>query len=158
MSIVSEFKTFISRGNVIDMAVGVIIGGAFGKIVSSLTDDVIMPPIGAILGKVDFSKLFIPLAGDTTKFGLPMDQVKAEGIPVIAYGNFINQIISFLIIALCVFFLVKAVNRLMPKAPEEPAAPTTRECPECLSQIPIKAKRCMYCTAEVPPVKEEKKD
>ncbi len=158
MSIVSEFKTFISRGNVIDMAVGVIIGGAFGKIVSSLTDDVIMPPIGAILGKVDFSKLFIPIVETSKYIGMPMDKVTAEGIPVIAYGNFINQVISFLIIAFCVFMLVKAVNRLMPKAPEEPAAPATRECPECLSQIPIKAKRCMYCTAEVPPVKEEKKD
>ncbi len=170
MSIKSEFKQFIARGNVIDMAVGVIIGGAFGKIVTSLTEDIIMPPIGLLLGKVNFSSLYFPLINDPSKLAhpselgekltnlmnLPMDKVKAMGIPVIAYGNFLNQIIDFLIIAFCVFLLVKAVNKLMPKPAEEPPAPpTTKVCPECLSEIPAEAKRCRYC-ASVQPVEEKK--
>lgn len=175
MAFIDEFKAFIARGNVVDMAVGVIIGGAFGKIVSSLTEDVIMPPIGVLLGKVDFSNLFFPLINDPAKYAdptsvahsmvnlmsLPIDKVRGMGIPVVAYGLFINQIINFLIIALCVFLLVKGVNRLVAKtipAPEpEPEVPTTRECPECLSMIPRKAKRCCHCTAVVEPIVDEKK-
>ena len=127
MSFISEFKQFIARGNVVDMAVGVIIGGAFGKIVTSLTEDVIMPPIGMLLGKVNFSSLFVPLINDPSKMAdaaeyagktldlmnMPMDKVKAMGIPVIAYGNFLQMILDFLIIAFCVFLLIKAVNKLI---------------------------------------------
>ena len=164
MSMVQEFKQFIARGNVVDMAVGVIIGGAFGKIVTSLTEDVIMPPIGVLLGKVNFKDLYFPIINDPSKLanpiefasktqnlmGLPMEKVKSMGIPVIAYGNFIEQIIDFLIIAFCVFLLIKAVNRVMPKAPEAPAPeePKVKVCPECLSEIPEAAKRCRFCGSE----------
>lgn len=171
MSVTSEFKAFIARGNVVDMAVGVIIGGAFGKIVSSLTEDIIMPPIGMLLGKVNFNNLYLPLINDPRKLanpvdfvgktkdlmGLPMDKVKAMGIPVIAYGNFIEMVIDFLIIALCVFILVKIVNKLTPKDAPAPAAPTVKTCPECLSEIPLGAKRCKFCTA-VQPVEEPKQE
>lgn len=133
MSVVNEFKQFIARGNVVDMAVGVIIGGAFGKIVSSFTEDVIMPPIGVLLGKVDFGSLYIPLVTDfsqylhpgeltdkiTSLWGLPISKIREMGVPIIAYGSFINQVINFLIIAACVFLLVKAINRVSAKA--EPA-------------------------------------
>ncbi|MDO5295646.1 MAG: large conductance mechanosensitive channel protein MscL [bacterium] len=171
MSFISEFKQFIARGNVVDMAVGVIIGGAFGKIVTSLTEDVIMPPIGMLLGKVNFSSLFVPLINDPSKMAdaaeyagktldlmnMPMDKVKAMGIPVIAYGNFLQMVLDFLIIAFCVFLLIKAVNKLMPKPKEEPApaAPAVKVCPECLSEIPAEAKRCKFCTSVQP---ESKKD
>lgn len=146
---IQEFKSFIARGNVIDMAVGVIIGGAFGKIVSSLTEDLIMPPIGMLLGKVDFSSLFIQLAGDPAT---SLDAARKAGVPILAYGNFVNQILNFLIIAFCVFLLVKAVNRMMVKeeAPA-PAGPEMRDCPECCSPIPAKARRCPQCTATVEP-------
>ena len=171
MSIASEFKAFIARGNVVDMAIGVIIGGAFGKIVTSLTEDIIMPPIGMLLGKVNFNNLYLPLINDPSKLAhpvdfvnktqnlmnLPMDKVKSMGIPVIAYGNFIEMVIDFLIIALCVFFLVKMVNKILPKPAPAPAAPTVKVCPECLSEIPIGAKRCKFCTA-VQPAEEPKKE
>jgi large conductance mechanosensitive channel len=146
---IQEFKSFIARGNVIDMAVGVIIGGAFGKIVSSLTEDLIMPPIGMVLGKVDFASLFVQLAGEPAS---SLDAARQAGVPILAYGNFVNQIINFLIIAFCVFLLVKAVSRLMPKKEEEaPAGPAMRDCPECCSSIPAKARRCSHCTAVVEP-------
>jgi len=141
-----EFKEFISRGNVIDLAVGVIIGAAFGRIVTTLVEGVIMPPLGLILGRMDFSSLFFVL--DETK-GLPasLAEAKTRGIPVIAYGQFINEIVSFVIVALAVFVLIKQVNRL--KRPALAAAPTTKDCQFCLSSIPLKATRCPNCTSQI---------
>jgi large conductance mechanosensitive channel len=146
MPIAKEFRDFIARGNVIDLAVGVIIGAAFGKIVTTLVEGILMPPIGLALGGIDFSSLFYVL--DATK-GIPasLADAKAKGIPVIAYGQFINDIISFLIVALAVFVLVKQVNRL--KREEPAAAPTTKECPYCATTIPVKAKRCPNCTSQL---------
>lgn len=144
-----EFREFIARGNVVDLAVGVIIGAAFGKIVTTVVEGVLMPPIGMATGGVDFASLFYVL--DSSK-GLPasLAEAKARGIPVIAYGQLINDIITFLIVAFAVFLIVKQVNRI--KSAQAPAAgPTTRECPECLSLIPIKAVRCAHCTAPVKP-------
>jgi len=142
-----EFREFISRGNVVDLAVGVIIGAAFGKIVTTLVEGVIMPPIGLLLGRIDFSRLFLVL--DSTK-GVPMSlaEAKTKGIPVIAYGQFINEIIGFLIVALAVFILVKQVNRL--KKPAAAAVPApTKECPFCAEAIPVRAKRCPRCTSQL---------
>jgi large conductance mechanosensitive channel len=141
-----EFREFISRGNVLDLAVGVIIGAAFGKIVTTLVEGVIMPPIGMVLGQIDFSSLFFVL--DSTK-GIPVSlaEAKTKGIPVIAYGQFINEIVSFLIVALAVFLLIKQVNRL--KRPLPPAAATTKDCPFCLMAVPLKATRCAHCTSEL---------
>jgi large conductance mechanosensitive channel len=132
-----EFKTFAMRGNVVDMAVGIIIGAAFGKIISSVVSDIIMPPIGLLLGGVDFSGLALTLKEGTT--AIPPVLVK--------YGVFINTIIDFVIVAFAVFLLIKGINSMKKK--EEPAAavPTTRDCPECLMSIPINAKRCGHCTA-----------
>lgn len=139
-----EFKEFIARGNVIDLAVAVVIGAAFGKIVTSLVDGVIMPPIGLALGKVDFSSLFIDLSG---QHPASLAEAKQRGLPVIAYGTLINDVISFLIIAFVIFLIVKAVNRLK-AAPPPPA--NTKDCPFCLTAIPLAAKRCSACTSEVP--------
>jgi large conductance mechanosensitive channel len=136
-----EFKEFIARGNVIDLAVAVIIGTAFGKIVTTLVDSVIMPPIGLALGNVDFANLFIDLSGQRP---LSIADAKAKGLPVIAYGQLINDVITFLIIALVVFLIVKAVNRLR-AAPPPP--PNTKDCPLCLTAIPLGAKRCPACCA-----------
>jgi large conductance mechanosensitive channel len=133
------------RGNVVDMAVGIIIGGAFGKIVSSLVTDVIMPPIGVLLGGVDFSKLAITVKAATV-------DAAGAAVPavVIGYGKFINVVIDFLIVAFCIFILIKAMNALKKKeAPAPATAPTTKDCPYCLSAIPIKATRCPHCTSEV---------
>jgi len=138
-----EFKEFIARGNVIDLAVAVIIGAAFGKIVTSLVEGVIMPPIGLALGKVDFSSLFIDLSG---QHPISIADAKAKGLPVIAYGALINDLITFLIIALVVFLIVKAVNRLK-AAPPPP--PNTKDCPLCLTAIPLGAKRCPACCADL---------
>lgn len=142
-----EFKEFINRGNVMDLAVAVIIAAAFGKIVTTLVEGVIMPPIGLLLGKVDFASLFLTL--DKSK-GVPasLAEAKANGVPVIAYGQFLNDIINFLIIALAVFLIVKQVNRLKSKQATD-AGPTTKDCPLCLSTIPLKATRCKECTAEL---------
>ena len=144
-----EFKEFIARGNVIDLAVGVIIGGAFGKIVTSLTEDLIMPPLGLVLGKVDFNSLFVSLNGE---YYPTLAKAREAGAPVLALGSFLNQCVNFVLIAFCVFLLVKAVNRFkrQRQAPPVPA-PTTRECPECLSAIPQMARRCAHCTAAVEP-------
>jgi large conductance mechanosensitive channel len=141
-----EFKEFAMKGNVLDMAVGIIIGAAFGKIVSSLVEDVLMPPIGVLLGKVDFSNLFFNLSDGS--FANLADARKA-GAAVIAYGAFINTILNFLIVALAIFLLIRQVNRLKREHPPAPAAPTTKDCPYCLSAIPLKATRCAHCTAQL---------
>jgi len=140
-----EFKEFAMRGNVVDLAVGVIIGAAFGKIVSSLVDDVIMPPVGRLLGHVDFSSLFINL-GDKPYESLLL--AKAAGAPTLNYGLFLNSVINFLIVAFVVFIVVQWMNRLTKKqAPA--AAPTTKDCPQCAMAIPLAAKRCGHCTAQL---------
>jgi large conductance mechanosensitive channel len=146
-----EFKAFIMRGNVLDLAVAVIIGGAFGKIVSSLVQDVIMPPIGLALGNVDFTNLYINLS--KTDFASRADAIKA-GVPTISYGVFLNTVIDFLIVAFVIFLVIRAVNRMerlaeRHKPPVAPPAPTTRDCPYCLSSIPLKATRCAHCTSEL---------
>ncbi len=140
-----EFKEFVMRGNVLDLAVGVIIGAAFGKIVSSLVQDVLMPPIGKIVGGVDFSGLFINLGA--THFDTLADAKKA-GAPTLNYGLFLNSIIDFLIVAFCVFVIIQLVTRWI-KKPAPPAAPTTKDCPQCAMTIPIQAKRCGHCTTQL---------
>ena len=140
-----EFKEFAMRGNVLDLAVGVIIGAAFGKIVSSLVDDIIMPPIGKALGKVDFSNLFINL-GDTTYPTIAA--AKAAGSPTLNYGIFLNTVINFLIVAFAIFLLVRMVNRWTAK-PAPAAAPTTKDCPQCAMAIPLAARKCGHCTSAV---------
>jgi large conductance mechanosensitive channel len=139
-----EFKEFIAKGNVIDLAVAVVIGAAFGKIVTSLVDGVIMPPIGLALGKVDFANLFIDLSG---QHPASVAEAKAKGLPIIAYGTFINDVISFLIIAFVVFLMVKGINRIKNEAPPPP---NTKDCPFCLTDIPLSATRCAACCAELP--------
>ena len=139
-----EFKEFAMKGNVLDMAIGVIIGGAFGKIVTSLVSDVLMPPLGLVLGKVDFSSLFLNLSG-TPQASLAA--AKAAGAPTVNYGVFLQTVLDFIIIAFVIFMLVKQVNRL--KTPAAPSAPTTKDCPLCLSTIPIRATKCAHCTSSV---------
>lgn len=141
-----EFKEFVMRGNVFDMAVGIVIGAAFGKIVSSLVSDVLMPPIGLLAGQVNFSNLFVNLS-DTPHASL--DAAKAAGAPTLNYGLFLNTVIDFLIIAAVIFMLVKQVNRMKRQAEPAPAAPTTKTCPYCISVISLKATRCPQCTSEV---------
>ena len=142
----NEFKTFIARGNVMDLAVGVIIGGAFGAIINSFVNDIIMPPLGLLLAKVDFSNLYVSLDGQQYA---SLAAAKEAGAATINYGIFINAIINFLIIALVIFFVIRALNRLMPKKAEAPAAPTTKDCPYCATPIPLKATRCPNCTSEL---------
>ena len=139
-----EFKTFAMRGNVMDLAVGVIIGAAFGKIVSSLVDDLMMPLIGLLLGKVDFTNLFVNLSG--TSYAT-LAQAKAAGAATLNYGLFLNATVNFLIVAFAVFLVIRNLNRLTPKAPEVVPAVTTRDCPECLQPVPLLAKRCFHCTS-----------
>ncbi len=142
-----EFKEFIMRGNVIDLAVGIVIGAAFGAVVNSLVKDIIMPPIGLLLGKINFTDLFINLSG--TPYS-SLAAAQQAGAATINYGLFINTIINFIIIALAIFFVVKGVNRLRKPAPAAaPAAPTTKECPHCFTEIPIKATHCPNCTSEL---------
>ncbi|HTB92428.1 MAG TPA: large-conductance mechanosensitive channel protein MscL [Candidatus Sulfotelmatobacter sp.] len=138
-----EFKEFAMRGSVLDLAVGVIIGAAFGKIVSSLVDDILMPPIGQLLGKVNFSDLFINLSG--THFD-SVQAAKTAGKATLNYGNFINTVINFLIVAFTIFVVVRIVNRWMPKPP---APVTTKDCPQCAMAIPLAAKKCGHCTSAV---------
>lgn len=140
-----EFKEFIMRGSVLDLAIGVIIGGAFGKIISSVVNDVIMPPIGLLLGKVNFTDLYINLSG--TEYP-SLAAAQEAGAPTLNYGLFLNSILEFLIIALVIFLIVKQVNRMM-KPKEAPAAPATKTCPFCQSEIAIKATRCPHCTSEL---------
>ena len=145
-----EFRDFIARGNVIDLAVGVIIGAAFGKIVTTLVEGVLMPPIGLALGRIDFSSLFYVL--DASR-GVPasLADAKTKGIPVVAYGQLMNDLVNFLIVAAAVFVLVKQVNRIKSSVdkPAQAASPSTRECPYCASTISIKAKRCPQCTSQL---------
>jgi len=143
---IKEFKEFAMRGNVLDMAVGIIIGAAFGQIVTSFVQDVLMPPVGRLLGHVDFSNLFVNLSG--THYPT-IAAAKAAGAATLNYGLFLNTIINFLIVAFAVFLLVRQVNRLAPKPAPAPAA--TRDCPYCLSAIPLKATRCAHCTSELLP-------
>jgi large conductance mechanosensitive channel len=150
--VLKEFKEFVLRGNVLDLAVGIIMGAAFGTIVSSLVNDVIMPPIGLLLGGVDFSNLFILLkAGTPAPPYATLADAQAASAVTINYGVFMNAVISFLIIALVIFFLVRTVNRLKREEAAPPAEPTTKECPYCLSTIPIKAVRCAHCTSQLQP-------
>jgi large conductance mechanosensitive channel len=144
-----EFKAFIMRGNVLDLAIGFIMGGAFGTIVKSLVDDVIMPPIGLALGNVDFSNLFVPLKDGAKAPGpyASLADAQAAGAVTINYGQFINSIVSFLIIAFAVFLLVRAANRMKPA--EAAAAPSTKDCPYCRMAIPVGATRCPQCTSEL---------
>lgn len=139
MSMIKEFKEFAMRGNVLDMAVGIIIGASFGKIVSSLVSDVVMPPIGLLLGKVDFSNLSITLMEKTAE---------AEAV-AIKYGLFINTILDFILVAFAIFILIKQVNRFKRKEEAAPPEPTTKDCPKCFTAIPIKAVRCPNCTSEL---------
>lgn len=145
-----EFKEFALKGNVVDMAVGVIIGAAFGTIVNSIVNDIIMPPIGVLLGNVDFSGLFLVLKeGKVPAPYVSIAAAKTAGAVTMNYGVFINTIISFLIISFSVFLLVKNINRLKRQSEEPPAVPVTKECPFCLSAVPIKAVRCGHCTSEL---------
>ena len=140
-----EFKTFVMRGNVLDLAVAVIIGGVFGKVVSSLVSDLLMPPIGFLMGKVDFSNLYLNLSPASYA---SLAEAQKAGAPVIKYGLFTNAVIDFIIVSFVIFMVVRMANRLQ-KTKEEPKAATTRECPHCLSTIPLKATRCGHCTSEL---------
>jgi len=142
-----EFKEFAMRGNVLDMAVGIVIGAAFGGIVTSFVQDVLMPPIGRLVGHVDFSNLFVNLSG--THYDT-IAAAKAAGAATLNYGLFLNTVINFLIVAFAIFLLVRQVNRFAPK-PAPAAAPTTHDCPYCLSAVPLKATRCAHCTSELRP-------
>ena len=139
-----EFKEFAMRGNVVDLAVGLIIGGAFCKIVTSFVNDILMPPIGLLLGKVDFANLFWTLTGPVKK---TLEDAQAAGAVTINYGLFINTIIDFIIVAFAIFLLIRQINRM--KSAPAPAAPNTKECPHCFTNIPIKATRCPNCTSEL---------
>ncbi len=141
-----EFRTFAMRGNVIDLAVGVIIGAAFGKITTSLVNDVLMPPLGLLLGKVDFADLYVALNGASYA---TLADARTAGAPVIAFGAFINTVIEFLLIAFAVFIMVRQINRLREITAAPPPTPTEKSCPLCLSAIPIEAKKCKFCTADL---------
>ncbi len=148
--VIKEFRDFISRGNVIDLAVGFIIGSAFGTIVKSLVSDIIMPPIGLVLGKVDFSNLFVVLKeGDKPGPYYTIASAQEAGAVTLNYGLFVNSIVTFLIIALALFLLVKVINRMRREQEVAPSAPTTKECPFCFTTIPIRAVRCPNCTSEL---------
>jgi len=147
MALLQEFKKFAVQGNALDMAVGIIIGAAFGKIVSSLVEDVLMPPIGLLLGKVDFSNLFINLSGTAYE---SLAKAKEAGAATINVGLFVNNLINFVIVAFAIFLLVQQFNRLKKQPEPAPAGPpTTKDCPYCFSTIPLKATRCGHCTSEV---------
>jgi large conductance mechanosensitive channel len=145
-TMIKEFRDFIARGNVLDLAVAVIIGAAFGKIVTSLVNDIVMPPIGMLLGHVDFSNLFISLNGQAYA---SLAQAQAAGAPTINYGMFINTIIQFLIVALVVFLVVRAINRMTAKKTEPEVTPTHKDCPYCFTSIPLQATRCPNCTSQL---------
>jgi large conductance mechanosensitive channel len=140
----NEFKTFIVRGNMLDLAVGIVIGAAFTSVVTSFVNDLLMPPIGLLLGRVDFANLFVTLGSGSYP---TVAAAKAAGVPTLNYGLFINSLINLLIVGFAVFVVVKQANRL--RGPEPVAAPTTRECPACAMAIPIRARRCPHCTSDV---------
>lgn len=140
-----EFKEFAVKGNVMDLAIGIIIGAAFGRIVNSLVNDILMPPFGLLLGKINFADLYINLSGTDYP---SLSVAKEAGAATINYGLFINEVISFLIVSFAVFLLVRQINRFKKPAPA-PAAPVTKECPHCLSTVPAKARRCAYCTSDL---------
>jgi large conductance mechanosensitive channel len=144
-----EFKEFAVKGNVVDLAVGIIIGAAFGKIVSSVVSDVIMPPVGKALGNVNFGDLFFSLDPVKTEGITSLAKARETGAAVVAYGAFINTIIDFIIVSFCVFLLVKAINAIKREKKAAPPAPTTKDCPRCLMSIPLKATRCGHCTSEL---------
>lgn len=146
-----EFKEFAVRGNVVDMAVGIIIGGAFGTIVSSMVSDIIMPPIGLALGKVDFSNLYFLLReGASPGPYVSLEEARAAGAVSLNYGMFVNNLVSFAIVAFSVFLLVKGLNKIKrEQVPEAPAAATVKECPRCVSKVDIRARRCPFCTSEL---------
>jgi len=141
-----EFKEFALKGNVIDMAVGIIIGAAFGKIITSLVNDVIMPPIGKLLGNADFTNLFVNLSGTSYE---SLEEAQAAGAPTLNYGMFINTVLDFLIVAFFIFLVVRTMNRLKREEEKPPEEPTTKECPFCFSTIAIKASRCPECTSQL---------
>ncbi|MBN2390789.1 MAG: large conductance mechanosensitive channel protein MscL [Anaerolineae bacterium] len=141
-----EFKKFVMRGNVLDLAIGVVIGGAFGKIVTSFVNDILMPPIGALLGKVDFSNLFIDLSGQKYT---SLAAAQEAGAATINYGLFFNTVLDFIIIAFVIFLLIRQINRMKKEEPAAPAEPTTKPCPYCFTDIPIKATRCPHCTSQL---------
>jgi large conductance mechanosensitive channel len=146
--LIADFKAFAVKGNVIDMAVGVIIGAAFGKIVSSVVNDLLMPPLGMVLGKADFKSFFIPLDGNSYA---TLEDARKVAVPVLAYGNFLQTLFDFVIVAFVIFIVLKKLLPiLMREKPATPAPATTKECPECLSKIPLAAKRCAFCTATLP--------
>lgn len=145
-----EFKEFAMRGNVIDMAVGIVIGAAFGTIVKSLVADVIMPPVGLLLGGVDFSNLFVVLKnGAAAGPYASLADAQGAGAVTLNYGIFLNTVISFIIVAFAIFMLIKAMNAAKRKEPAPAAAPTTKPCPRCLSDVPLKATRCPHCTSDI---------
>jgi large conductance mechanosensitive channel len=146
MSVGSDFKAFVMRGNVVDLAVGVIIGAAFGKIVSSMVDDVLMPPIGKLLGQVNFTDLFVDL-GNKGPFPT-LDAAKKAAEPTLNYGVFLNTVVNFLIVAFCVFIIIQIIHRWTNK-PAPPAPATTKDCPQCAMSIPIAAKKCGHCTTQL---------
>lgn len=150
-NIVNEFKTFVMRGNVIDMAVGIIIGGAFTKIVNSMVADIMMPPLGLLMGKVDFSNWFVVLKqGSQEGPYASLSAAQAAGATTLNIGTFLNAIISFVIVALCIFLLIKVINKVnSPKKEASSAAPTTKKCPFCCSEIALEAVRCPHCTSEI---------
>lgn len=150
-NMIGEFKKFIMRGNVIDMAVGIIIGGAFTKIVNSMVADILMPPLGLLMGKVDFSNWFIVIkdGANGAAHYATMAEAQAAGATTLNLGLFLNAVISFVIVAFCVFLLIKAINKLNAPKPEAPAPVTTKKCPYCCSEIALEATKCPHCTSEL---------
>jgi large conductance mechanosensitive channel len=144
-----EFREFALRGNVLDLAVGVVVGGAFGKIVTSLVNDIIMPPVGLLIGGVDFQDLFVDLSG---RHSATLADAKAHGAATVNYGLFLNATIDFLIVSFAVFIFIRQVNRVVRRIASDTPQPAARECPYCVSVIPARAKRCAHCTADLPAV------
>lgn len=145
-NMLNNFKEFVMRGNVLDMAVGIIIGLAFGKIITSLVNDIIMPPIGLVLGGMDFSNLFVNMSGTAYS---SLDAAKAAGAPTINYGVFINVVLDFIIVAFIIFLIIRFVNRLQRNQEAAPEEPATKECPYCITAIPVKAVKCPSCTSDL---------